>query len=330
MKQLSILALMVTMMACLQETDRQPPSSIDFLKKLNYRPKMVGPNVISTSHFEGHASITPSGEEIYYAIYSNDHRYSTIAYATKMTNTWQAPKIAPFSGKYSDGSPALSPDGNSLFFSSKRPINQDTQINSSNDIWVVRRAKDKPWGKPTRLREGINTAFNEFSPSVDQSGNLYFCSDRPEGFGSMDIYFAAYVNEEYQQPVLLDSTINSKYQEGNVGVSPDGTILFLMIQHLPGDYGYDDIHYSIKQANGKWQKARNVGPIINTYTYDFSPKISPDGRRLYFSSRISPDFGAKDTAYSFQTFDSQLKSPLNGFGNIYQIDLDQLNLLTNE
>ena len=91
------------------------------------------------------------------------------------------------------------------------------------------------------------------------------------------------------------------------------------------DFGYDDIHYSQK-IGGQWTPAKNIGSIVNTYTYDFSPKISPDGKTLYFSSRINQDYNSKDSTYTFKTFDAQLKSPLNGFGNIYKIELSELSL----
>ncbi len=296
---------------------------------VDYVPDMVGRGVISKASFEGHASITPSGNEIYFAIYSNDHSYSTIAYSVKKAGKWQEPKIASFSGKYSDGSPALSPDGNTLFFSSKRPI-EGNNINTSNDIWYVKRKNEHTkWEKPMRLGDKINTSFNEFSPSVDCLGNLYFCSNRPDGFGDMDVYYSNNKNGIYTQASVLDSTINSKYHEGNVGVSPNGKLLFVMIQNKPGGYGYDDIYYSVRKGQG-WTAVKNIGGLINTYTYDFSPKVSPNEELLYFSSRINRDFTNSEIPYTYESFHHYLDNPLNGFGNIYKIKLSDLNLIETE
>ena len=294
------------------------------ISELKYQPQMVGPNIISTSHFEGHASITPDGDEIYFVIYSNDHSYSTIVYSQYLKNEWRKPEIVSFSGKYSDGSPALSPDGLVLFFSSRRPVDNSVNVNSSNDLWYVERTNEE-WGQPIRLPEGINTRYNEFSPSVDENGNLYFCSNRPGGLGDMDVYFSEFTAGVYKEPILLDSTINTQYHEGNVGVSPDGTLLLVMVQHKPGDLGYDDIHYSLKKK-GEWIQAKNIGSIINTYSYDFSPKISPDGQMLYFSSRINRNYNLTDHRYTYNLFKAYLNSPLNGLGNIYKIEIDKLNL----
>lgn len=297
-------------------------------EQIDYQPKMVGPGIISTAAFEGHASITPDGQEIYYAIYSNDHGYSTIAYATQVNGQWAAPKIAPFSGRWSDGSPALSPDGKRLYFSSKRPLPGRDSINNS-DLWFVARTADGAWDAPVHLGDAINTPYYEFSPTVDEQGNLYFCSSRPGGFGDLDVYYAAREGDLWKAPTLLDSAINSEYHEGNVGVSPDGQWLFTMIQHKPGDLGYDDIHYSYRK-DGKWLPSKNLGTIVNTYTYDFSPKVSPDGKTLYFSSRLNRDFTLATEVYTYEAFQAYLNNPLNGFGNIYQIPIAELDLQTDE
>ncbi|MEQ9308570.1 MAG: hypothetical protein RLN90_03895 [Balneolaceae bacterium] len=327
-KKIILLLITLTLTSCLQKTERTSvKENLNLHEIIEYEPEMLAPGVISKASFEGHASITPDGKEVYFAVYSNDHGFSTIAYSVNTNGEWMPPKIANFSGNYSDGSPALSPDGKKLFFSSNRPI-KDSTINSSNDIWFVERNSTNKWSRPVRLSDSINTSFNEFSPSVDRSGNLYFCSNRPSIYGDMDVYFAPYSKGKYQKPVLLNDSINSKYHEGNVGVSPDGNQLFIMVQHKPDDFGYDDIHYSEK-IDGLWSKAKNIGKIVNTYTYDFSPKVSPNGKTLYFSSRINRNFNSPSSKYTYEVFQDYLNSPLNGFGNIYHIEIDKLNLKQN-
>ncbi len=328
MKPLLILISSTILFSCTQEKNQpQKTSDVSTILKneLNYSPKMVGPGIISTGQFEGHASVTPKMDELYFAIYTNDHAYSTIAYSVKENGDWGKPEIASFSGQYSDGSPALSPDGNKLYFSSRRPITAAEEINSSNDLWYVERDDSGSWKKPIRLENPINSPFNEFSPSVDMNGNLYFCSNRPGGYGDMDVYYVSNDNGVLGDPIQLDSAINSQYHEGNVGVSSDGNLLFIMVQHKPGDFGYDDIHYSLKKE-GSWQPVKNLGKIVNTYTYDFSPKVSPDGKTLFFSSRINRDFTNANDKLDYNSFFKRLNAPLNGFGNIYRVEIGELGL----
>lgn len=315
------LALCLLLGACSLTTHNTPNLTV-VTTPLDYVPQMVSPGVISSPLFEGHASISPDENEMYYVIYNNDHSYSTIVVSRKVGGVWQQPEIAPFSGAYSDGSPALSPDGNSLFFSSNRPVGGE-DVNQSHDIWVVSR-ESNGWGKPVHLKE-INSESFDFSPSVDASGNLYFCSNRAGGFGDMDVYVSQFKDGRYESPRLLSENINSQYHEGNVGVSPAGDLLFVMVQHKPGDFGYDDIHVSVK-SDGRWGYLKNIGGIVNTKTYDFSPKVSPDGRTLYFSSRLNASFFSPVQKYSYQSYADRLNSPLNGFGNIYKIPISDLQI----
>lgn len=322
---LCLLALVMAISACVQSSNMKTERSDSRVSELiDYEPAMLAPGIISKATFEGHASVTPDGKEVFFVIYSNDHQFSTIVYSTKTTGTWSEPEIVSFSGEYRDGSPALSPDGRTLYFSSNRPA-QGSTVNSSDDIWYAVRTPSGDWSPTVRLSGEINSPYDEFSPSVDSDGNMYFCSNRPGGPGDMDVYFSAYAEGGYQAPVVLDDAINSQYHEGNVGVSPNGETLFIMVQDLPGGFGRDDIHYSVK-IDGRWSKIKSIGPVINTITYDFSPKVSPDGKMLYFSSRISRDFVSPGAAYDYELFQRALNSPLNGFGNIYRISLDKLNL----
>jgi Tol biopolymer transport system component len=331
MKSIGFVFSLFFLVSCVEQDSFDPKRSetssqifLNIDEMIDYAPEMIGPGVISTGNFEGHATVSPDGKEIYFAIYTHDHGYSTIAYSIIDDSTWSKPQIVEFSGRYSDGSPALSPDGERLFFSSTRPIGGD-HAKSDNDIWYVERTASG-WGEPIHLGDAINTEAREFSPSVDLDGKLYFCSDRPNGRGDMDVYESALVNGNYEIPVNLGDSINSIYREGNVGVSPDGTLLFVMVQNRPGDYGYDDIHYSVKKGN-EWSNAKNIGELINTYTYDFSPKVSPDGSYLYLTSRVNRDYNRiGQRAYTYDEYQDYLSSPLNGFGNIYRIGIGELGL----
>ncbi len=80
--------------------------------------------------------------------------------------------------------PAISPDGNTLYFVSDMPGGL-----GENDIWMVTK-EDGQWGEAENLGEEINTPGNDLYPFVHADGTLYFSSDSRVGLGGLDIYKA--------------------------------------------------------------------------------------------------------------------------------------------
>lgn len=57
------------------------------------------------------------------------------------------------------------------------------------DIWLSRQGDSGQWQSPVNMGPAINTAYDEQMPSPFDDGRvLYFPSDRPEGFGGLDLY----------------------------------------------------------------------------------------------------------------------------------------------
>jgi hypothetical protein len=80
MKSTAFFSVLFILVSCIEQESFKPEgldnSSTIFLnikEMIDYAPEMVGPGVISTGNFEGHATVSPDGKEIYFAIYNNDH-----------------------------------------------------------------------------------------------------------------------------------------------------------------------------------------------------------------------------------------------------------------
>ena len=80
--------------------------------------------------------------------------------------------------------PALSPDGNTLYFSSPRGGGV-----GGLDLYVSEK-QDQKWSKPQNLGRIINTVAHEAYPFVDTKGRLYFCSKGHPGLGGYDLFFS--------------------------------------------------------------------------------------------------------------------------------------------
>ncbi|WP_291861524.1 carboxypeptidase regulatory-like domain-containing protein, partial [Marinilabilia sp.] len=86
--------------------------------------------------------------------------------------------------------PALSPDGNTLYFVSDMPGGF-----GGKDLWKVTRSSGSEWGIPENLGVKINTPADEMFPTVRSDSRLYFSSDGLVGYGGLDIFEAVYDSE---------------------------------------------------------------------------------------------------------------------------------------
>lgn len=98
---------------------------------------------------------------------------------------WRSASPLPFSShEYNIAHPSLSEDGTLLYFSSDMPGGY-----GGTDIWVSS-MKDGKWNRPKNLGAEVNSEANEGYPFLVHDSLLYFSSDRAEGFGGKDIFYA--------------------------------------------------------------------------------------------------------------------------------------------
>jgi WD40-like Beta Propeller Repeat len=278
---------------------------------------LLGESNISTSVNERDFVISPDGSEIYYTISTPKSTFQTIVVCKNMGNgKWSQPEIAPFAGEFSDLEPAISADGKTLFFASNRPVSGTEP--KDFDIWKVER-NGSGWGKPVNLGTTVNTEADEFYPSITKNGNLYFTAQYKGGVGREDIYVAEWKNMQYQKAVVLDTAVNSKAYEFNAFVSPDERFIIFTSYGRKDDSGGGDLYMSVKDAQGKWQPAKNL-TALNSKQLDYCPYVSPNGKALFFTSerhQLPVSFQAGKA--SVKAIKEIVASPLNGTGNIYWI-----------
>ncbi len=143
-------------------------------------PEIFAKGIVSSNNQEHSLlCISQDGTEMWWSIW--DLPYSPegvqkIYFIKKENGKWQQAQLAPFSGKYRDGGPFLSYDGDKLFFYSRRPIMPDSLVNDNN-IWYINRTEDG-WSEPVNAGNIINTDFVEANPVLVKNNNLYFTSNR--------------------------------------------------------------------------------------------------------------------------------------------------------
>jgi outer membrane protein OmpA-like peptidoglycan-associated protein len=111
----------------------------------------------------------------------------------------------PFNGvDYSVGHPALSQDGNTIFFVSDMPWGY-----GGTDLYSVTWSDGK-WGEPENLGPRVNSEGNEMFPFLSADSLLYFASDGHIGLGGLDVYVTfPEPDKKWSRPENLQHPLNS-------------------------------------------------------------------------------------------------------------------------
>lgn len=266
-------------------------------------------------------AISSSGMEGYISLQSALEDESVLVRIKKVKNKWVEDGIAPFSGQYYDLEPFLSKDNLRLYFVSNRPINDSISEPKDFDIWYVERETiNAEWGLPINIGTPVNTEYNEFYPSLTQNNNIYFTSDKPTSKGKDDIFYSAFQNNAYSEPISLSDSINTVGYEFNAFVAHDESYLIFTAYNRLDGYGSGDLYISYRDENLAWSKAVNLGEGINSKFMDYCPFIDDDSKTMYFTSKRS-SLKKNNNFRSIEEVKIEIKKGENGSSKIYQVRL---------
>jgi len=239
-----------------------------------------------------------------------------ILYMRHENNRWTAPQVASFSGKYRDGEPHFSYDGNKLLFRSNRPLEGKGEPKVSTDIWIVER-DEKGWGEPRNPGIIINSEQDDLYPTISKSGDLYFASNRDGGW---DIYVSKYINRGYAKPKKLSNAINSEFGDWDAFLAPDESYIIFGSNGRSDGFGESDLYISFRKEDGTWTKSKNMGSQMNTSFREVDPVVTPDGKYIFFRSNRRIHKSYSETPLTYDEIIKILDSPGNGEGDIYWVD----------
>ena len=151
------------------------------------RPEAID-SELNSDDDEGACSFSPDGRTMYLTQCRSDAsypRYATIVTSNRSDAAWsKATELVITRDTLSAyAHPAVSPDGQWLYFASNMPGGQ-----GGYDIWRVA-ITTSGLGGVENLGAPINTPGDELFPTFRPNGDLYFSSDGHEGMGGLDIYY---------------------------------------------------------------------------------------------------------------------------------------------
>jgi outer membrane protein OmpA-like peptidoglycan-associated protein/Tol biopolymer transport system component len=171
---------------------------------------------------------------------------------------------------------------------------------------------------PINLGEGVNTPDDESMPSLTADGKyLYFTRHYGSGkYQDEDIFMSLNTTAGFAPATSISEAINTeRFIEGAQSVSPNGKYLFFTSADRPDGFGRADIYMS-RKVGDLWERANNMGKMINTPGYETQPCISADGRSLYFSAIRAKGEGGCDIWVSQLSDDGTWSEPKNLGRNI--------------
>jgi len=149
------------------------------------------------------------------------------------------------------------------------------------------------------LGKEINSEYPDYYPFVTSNESfIIFTSRRKDnvggqvevdGYYSSDIYMSTPVNDVWTKPKNMGGTVNTRYDEQAVGLTPDGQTMLMYIDHIDS---LGNIYSSLNKA-GTFQRMRKLNSNVNS-DFETAGSITPDGNIIFFASKREGGSGETD------------------------------------
>ncbi len=195
--------------------------------------------------------------------------------------------------EYDEYWPTPSLDGKKLVFT--RLIKGNGQM-AQEDFFVA----DLDSSENAAPITDVNTPDNEGAQTLSADSKILFFTacNRPDGFGSCDIYFSRIVNGKWTKPANAGEIINSGAWEGQPSFSSDNKFIYFSSTRAGGKGGKDIWRAEFKGfseiGTPQFKAPENLGNQINTPGDEISPFIHANSRNFYFASNTQIGMGGFD------------------------------------
>ncbi len=240
---------------------------------------------INSNSSEGGLILDPKFDEMYFTRCETEKGkigVCEILYTKRKGETWEEPKpVILVPDSFTAGHPALSPDAQTLYFSSDMAGGY-----GGKDIWISKWDKEnKKWSMPANAGEKINTDRDEMFPYVASDGTFYFSSKGHVGMGGLDVFMAKLNNGTFDAPENMKYPINSSHDDFSFMIDENAGDRGYITSDREGGKGSDDIY--------SWL----LPPLVFTVSgkvQDAETKVNMEGTTIEL-------FGSDGTSVSYKT-----------------------------
>ncbi|MHA7056475.1 TolB family protein [Aquimarina sp. M1] len=270
----SVFVLILFLSAC--KTEKSNPKEDNSSTKENFyfgqkppglTPEVFAPDIVSIDgRFEGTVSFSPELTEMYFAADNKDEETS-IYFSKLEDDEWTPIKRVDFTNgeKKEEMHPFVSPDGKRIYFTAMDSAFVDEKI------WYVNRLGDS-WSDATLLDTPINEDL-VFFPNQAKNGDLYYFN-----LSKFKTYYAPNKNGAF--PEVEEVALEFGH---HAFISPSQDYLIVTARSNQEKGRKDnDMYVYFKEKGGTWTKPTNLGNTINTSFNEKGPRITPDGKYLFF------------------------------------------------
>jgi hypothetical protein len=186
--------------------------------------------------------------------------------AERINGEWKRVQELPVAPKYASAMhPAISPDGQRLYFASDMP-----GTFGKYDIYVADIHSDGKLGTARNLGEKINTRKNDLYPTLVGSDILFFASDGREGYGGLDLYAARIARQSVGLAINIGSPFNSRDDEFALNLKTDKGMAHVMSNRgAPAD--------DVRELVFSYYDTDKNSLAENRYSFMEIISIEPDG-----------------------------------------------------
>ena len=134
--------------------------------------------------------------------------------------------------------------------------------------------------KPENLGPAVNSPDDEYMPTLSADGQLLLFTRYNRARKAEDFWYSRMTEEgSWGKAERMPALVNSDQNEGSGCLSQDGRMLYFTACGRNDGAGRCDLYISYRKEKG-WSRPQNLGPAVNTGSWESQPCLSIDGQTL--------------------------------------------------